>query len=127
MSIHFWKFVEQRYRYLNWRLLVGLWAFILGDMFGLKDKCWEWGVWYGVTYQYLHMFFAAMIIVAACFAFYAMWKVSRFNKREMQRRREEGIAAQERLQQEIRERYFQLERERHLQREHELQQRGSLP
>lgn len=38
MSIDFWKFIANKAKYLNNRILVFMWAFIFADWFGLKEK-----------------------------------------------------------------------------------------
>ena len=92
MSIHFWKYVVQRYTYLNWRLCVPLWTCMGLEWLGFSEWLGSKGMWYGlVVFDGARVFLSCCILVGLFLGIYGLWKVARYNKRMMRERYEREI------------------------------------
>ena len=82
MTIDFWKYVDRRYKYLNIRLCVPLWACLVARWCGFSEWMWEQGLWYGLSFDMFNNFLNCAILIGLALGVYAMVKVYRWKKRE---------------------------------------------
>ena len=103
MSIHFWKYVNERYKYLNWRLCIPLWM-CLGLKYCTDIYIWLWakGMWYGLAFDGIHHFSNICVLVGLVLGFYAASRVHRYDKRMIRERHEREIRELREYQQRLR-------------------------
>ena len=90
MSIHFWKYVDERYRYLNWRLCIPLWICLVLKFFtGFYDWLLLRSYLLAMAFDGIHHFFNCCILIGIVLGIYAMIKVTRHQKRQLREMREQ--------------------------------------
>jgi hypothetical protein len=88
MTIDFWKYVKQRWDYLNMKMNYVFWVVILLRIFAIEWLESKW-VWWGYMLNMTHHFIALCIITGVTLGMTALWKLSRHRKRENRRQYEE--------------------------------------